>query len=100
MLTDTQVSRLCKVFVNGSAPNIKFSKTQLSKIVQFFLPDPVGLLCSFPPLNTINSVATSYKKELKNTDPNELNGNLIIDTRLNIIGKKLKKDFHQLRIHG
>ena len=31
LLTDTQVSRLCKAFANSSSANIKFSNTQLSK---------------------------------------------------------------------
>ena len=35
LLTDTQVSEIRKAFANGSSANIKFSKTQLSKIVQF-----------------------------------------------------------------
>ena len=45
LLTDTQVSRLRKVFSNNLSPNIKLSKTQLSKMVQLggffspFLPD-------------------------------------------------------------
>ena len=34
LLTDTQVSRICKAFANGSSSNIKFSKTQFSKIIQ------------------------------------------------------------------
>ena len=34
LLTDTQVSKICKAFANGSSANIKFSKTQSSKIVQ------------------------------------------------------------------
>ena len=34
LLTDTKVSKICKAFANGSSANIKFSKTQLSKIVQ------------------------------------------------------------------
>ena len=34
LLTDTQVSKICKAFVNGSSANIKFLKIQLSKIVQ------------------------------------------------------------------
>ena len=34
LLTDTQVSKICKTFANSSSVNIKFSKTQLSKIVQ------------------------------------------------------------------
>ena len=33
LLADTQVSKLRKAFPNGSSANIKFSKTQLSKIV-------------------------------------------------------------------
>ena len=32
--TDTQPSRRCKAFANGSLANIKLSKTQLSKMVQ------------------------------------------------------------------
>ena len=35
LLTETQVLRLCKAFANGSSANIKSSKTQLFKIVQF-----------------------------------------------------------------
>ena len=34
LLTDTQVSKICKAFANGSSANIKFSKTQLSKMIQ------------------------------------------------------------------
>ena len=34
LLTNTQVSRLCKAFSNNSAANIKLSKTQLCKIRQ------------------------------------------------------------------
>ena len=34
LLNDTQVSKICKAFANGSSVNIKFSETQLSKIVQ------------------------------------------------------------------
>ena len=34
LLTNTQVSRLCKPFANGSSADIKFSKTHLSKKVQ------------------------------------------------------------------
>ena len=33
-LTNTQVLRLCKVFANDSSANIKFLKTQLSKMIQ------------------------------------------------------------------
>ena len=34
LLTNTQFSRFCKAFANGSAANIKLSKTQLSQIGQ------------------------------------------------------------------
>ena len=34
LLTNTQVSKICKVFANGSLANEKFSKTQLSKMIQ------------------------------------------------------------------
>ena len=34
LFTDTQVSKICKDFENGSSANIKFSKVHLSKIVQ------------------------------------------------------------------
>ena len=40
LLTNIQISRFRKAFANGSSPNIKFSKSQLSKMVQLtgFLP--------------------------------------------------------------
>ena len=34
LLTDTQVSQICKAFANGSSTNIKSSKTQMSKMIQ------------------------------------------------------------------
>ena len=34
LLTNTQVSKLCKSIANNSSANIKLSKTQLHKIVQ------------------------------------------------------------------
>ena len=33
LLTDTQVSTICKAFANGLSAKIKFSKTQVSKIM-------------------------------------------------------------------
>ena len=44
LLTNTQVSKLSKVFANGSSANIKLSKTQLQKIGQTggFLGRPLG----------------------------------------------------------
>ena len=42
LLTNTQVSKICEAFASGLSANIKFSKTQLSKVVQFggFMPVP------------------------------------------------------------
>ena len=45
LLTDTQLSKICKAFANGSLANIKFLKTKLSKIVQ--LGGFVSLLNTF-----------------------------------------------------
>ena len=46
MLTNTQVSKLRKTFVNGSSANIEWSKTPLHKIRQSggFLGRPLGSL--------------------------------------------------------
>ena len=34
VLTDTQISKIPKALANGSSANIKFSKIQLSKMIQ------------------------------------------------------------------
>ena len=34
LLTDTQVSKIRKAFASGSSANIKFQKTELSKMIQ------------------------------------------------------------------
>ena len=34
LLTETRVSKIRKAFVNGSSASMKFSKTQLSKMIQ------------------------------------------------------------------
>ena len=41
-----------------------------------------------PPFQMINSVANSYVEELNDTDTKKLNSNILVDTGLNIIGKK------------
>ena len=54
-LTDTQVSKIRKAFENGSSANIKFSKTQLFKIVQLggFIFGPSNIFGS--PIKEIRS---------------------------------------------
>ena len=64
LLTDRQVSSICKVFLNNSLVDIKFSKTQLSKMIQSggFLGKLLGpLLKTGLPLikNVITSLAKS-----------------------------------------
>ena len=64
LLTNTQVSKLCKAFANGSSENINFSKTQLHKIGQSggFLGRLLGpLLKTRLPLigNVLKSLAKS-----------------------------------------
>ena len=51
LLTNTQVSKLLKTCVNCSSANIKFSRTQLSKIVQsggFILGKPNMISLGIP----------------------------------------------------
>ena len=72
LLTNTQVSRIRKTFANGSLPNKKFSKPQLSKLVQLggsFLFDSLGIFDLFPPFKM--NFPNSFGKELKDTNPKE-----------------------------
>ena len=65
LLTDRQVSRICKAFANTSPADIKFSKTQLSKLIQSggFLGKLLGpLLKTRLPL--IKSVITPLAKSV------------------------------------
>ena len=60
MLTDTQVSKICKAFVNGSSANIKFSKTQLSKMIQS--GGILGELLVALPYGVLEAVTQELKK--------------------------------------
>ena len=58
LLINAQISRICKTFTNGSSANIKFSKTQLSKMMHSgsfifemidpfkIVVDPLGIMSS------------------------------------------------------
>ena len=59
LLTDTQVSKIRKTFANGSSANIKFSKTQLSKIVQLG-----GVLRDIPIFGNILSIAAIRRTDI------------------------------------
>ena len=47
LLTNTQVSKTCNAFTNGSSANIKFSRNRLSRMIQLgeFLDRFLGPLC-------------------------------------------------------
>ena len=59
LLTDTKVSKNLKDFANGLSANIKFAKTQLSKIVQF------GVFLFSPPIIPIKEI-TSLANSITN----------------------------------
>ena len=65
LLTDTQVLRIHIAFANGSSANIKFSKTQLFKMIQlggFFTSDPLDVFGPLSLFKIINSKGNSYEK--------------------------------------
>ena len=69
----------------------------MSKMLQSegsLILDPIDGLGLFSPFKKINSIANSYINKLKNTGHKELNSNILVD----IIGKKIKKEFLQLRV--
>ena len=65
LLTDRQVSSICKAFSNNSSVDIKFSKTHLSKMIQSggFLGKLLGALLKTG-LPLIKNVITSSAKSL------------------------------------
>ena len=62
------------------------------------------LLPLFGPLMKTNSMANSYKKELKNIDLKNIDpknvDNLLADTGLSITGKKVKKGISAISVSG
>ena len=104
LLTNTQVAQIRKVFANDSLANIKFSKTQLSKIVQLggFIPSPSIIFG--PPIPEITSLVDpiifSIVKKLKNTGTKKINKDILVDAELNIIGKKIKKGISSITGSG
>ena len=85
LLTNTQVSRIGKVFPNDSSANIKFSKTQLSKMIQlgrslFNLMDKLmGLALTFPTELVANNC---IPKALLQTGNNLINTKIIKSSSL------------------
>ena len=91
LLTDIQVSRICKSFASGSSANTKCSKTKLSKMVQlggFITDEMLRQFSSFKifdsKYNTINEIDEAIKKILIN---------ILAHAGVNIL---LKQDFQNL----
>ena len=65
LLTDRHVSSICKAFSNNSSVNIKYSKTQLSKMIQWgiFLGKLFGPLLK-KELPLIKNVVTPLAKRV------------------------------------
>ena len=68
LLTNIQVSKIRKAFANGSSANIKFSKTQLSKMIQSegfmiepFLPGLLGPPTKKPPEPSESLILSTLK---------------------------------------
>ena len=96
LLTNRQVSKIIKAFANDLSANIKFSKTQLSKIVQlggflFGLPNIIGSTVLPEITSLTDPIINSFLKEFKNTGTKKLNKGTLADPGLNITGKKVKK---------
>ena len=68
LLTNTQISTLRKGFANVLSANIKFSKIQLSKMMQpggFFSDSLVNIVGPLSPIRIFDSMAGSYSKKIK-----------------------------------
>ena len=81
-----QVAKVCKAFANGSSANVKFSKTQLSKIVQLgrFLFSSSGMSdLPMAPVKGFFSLANSIAKESVNMGAKIINNDILLDTGLN-----------------
>ena len=91
--TDTQLSQFCEAFANSSSTNVKFSKTELSKILKLwrFLFSSSGI--SDLPMASIKgwfSLGNSIAKEWKNIGT-EKNNNILQNGGLNLLGENIKK---------
>ena len=94
LLTNTQVSRIRKAFANGSSANIRLSKNHLPKMVQ------LGGSTILPSLieDSIADLFLSGLAKKKLVNPKEDFKNLTVDAGFDAIGKKIKKDLHQLQV--
>ena len=100
--TDTQVSKIRKAFANGASANMKFSKTQLSKILQLggFLFSSGILNLAMAPIKRFFSLENSIAKELKNGGAKKINSDILVDAGLNLLGSKIKKGISSITGSG
>ena len=88
LLSDTQVSRIRKAFANVSSANIKFSKPQLSWIVQL-----AGVICNIPVLSNIllsvpkkgTDIARSLRKDFLDKQMDKFNKEYLLGKGLGIM---------------
>ena len=92
LLTDTKI---CKDFANGSNGNIKFSKTQFSKMVQS--GEFISLLHnSFVSKNISEFIC----KRIKEYRRQKIDKNTFVDAGLSLLGKKIKKGTSSITTSG
>ena len=87
ILTDTEVSKIRKAFANDSLANIKFSKTQLSKMIQSGGSLPFTL--NENPFITASEGFLSVLNEPKNMGAKEIEDK-IVNAGLSLLGNKIK----------
>ena len=95
--TDKQVWRLCKAFADNSLTNLNLLKTDLSRMVQ--LENLFVVVIHFGFLSSPLGIANSFQKEFESKvipKPKKDSQKLFVNAGLNILGKKIKKDFQQL----
>ena len=92
LLTDTKI---CKDFANGSNGNIKFSKTQFSKMIQS--GEFISLLHnSFVSKNISEFIC----KRIKEYRRQKIDKNTFVDAGLSLLGKKIKKGTSSIMTSG
>ena len=91
LLTDTQVSKIRNAFGKSSSADIKFSKTQLSKIAQLggfiFSSSAISDLPIAPVKKGLFSFANSIAKESKNLGTKKINNGILVNAGLNFLVK-------------
>ena len=92
LLTDTKI---CKDFANGSNGNIKFSKTQFSKMIQS------GEFISLVHNSFVSkNISEFICKRIKEYRGQKIGKNTFVDAGLSLLGKKIKKGTSSITTSG